>query len=527
MATMSTMEFAEKANERAAVLQFYGLKEQPFGVTPDPRFLYLTSSHREALASLVYAIETKRGFSALVADPGMGKTSLLFYLLEKIKPSARTAFLFRPDGSTRDLLQSLLMDIGVEGIAQDVPQMHETLNSVLLEELRAGRKFVWVLDEAQDLANTVLESVRLLSNFETSAAKLMHIILSGQSSLSDKLAQPELIQLRQRVSTLVRLEPLSVAETSDYIRHRSRIAGCTNDNLFLRESRMLIGRASQGIPRNINNICFSCLSLGFVEGRNEIGLDVVRQALADFEFETKTPKAAIPVGATVAPSLTKDFFEAPMHLAPMNLVERPPQAQSSVLWWGAAFLAFVAMPFLLILLESTSGFDLLRGSRGEELVSRITGNNVHLPDPPDKNVRSLQPPKALNLPESEKRRANPTDGAANAPDNLSDSSPSSLVAEAKRDIEERAGRAPNTTKKIKGVSRVVYARGGESLYTLAYAYYGKSNMEILAQLRAHNPQLKGSDATLKQGQPIVIPDLSPEYPWKGSAAYASHPSTSH
>jgi general secretion pathway protein A len=195
----------DKTKGQTMFLDFYGLREQPFGVTPDPRFLYMTRSHREALASLVYSIETKRGFSALVAEPGMGKTSLLFYLLEKIKPSARTAFLFRPDRNTKELLESLLMDLGVEAASEDVPQMHDQLNSVLLEEMQSGRKFVWVLDEAQDLDNAVLESVRLLSNFETPASKLMHIVLAGQTALSDKLAGPDLVQLRQRVSTHVRL----------------------------------------------------------------------------------------------------------------------------------------------------------------------------------------------------------------------------------------------------------------------------------------------------------------------------------
>src|SRR5215472_14567414 len=121
---MPTVECTDKKTGQAVLLGFFGLQEQPYGVTPDPRFLYMTQSHREALASLVYAIETKRGFSALIAEPGMGKTSLLFYLLEKLKPSARTAFLFRPDTNARDLLQSLLIDLGLGTIPHDVPQMH-------------------------------------------------------------------------------------------------------------------------------------------------------------------------------------------------------------------------------------------------------------------------------------------------------------------------------------------------------------------------------------------------------------------
>ena len=227
---MPTVESTDNTAGQAVLLDFFGLREQPYGVTPDPRFLYTTASHREALASLIYAIETKRGFSALVAQPGMGKTTLLFHVLDKIKSTARTAFLFRPDGNSRELLQSLLLDLGLEASPKDVPQMHEMLNSVLLEDLHAGRHFVWVIDEAQDLDSEVLESVRLLSNFETPVSKLMHIVLAGQPGLAEKLASPELLQLRQRVSTLAYLEPLSTDEASDYIRHRARQAGCRNPN---------------------------------------------------------------------------------------------------------------------------------------------------------------------------------------------------------------------------------------------------------------------------------------------------------
>src|SRR5580692_6601977 len=164
-----------KTNGQTMFLEFYNLREQPFGVTPDPRFLYFGSTHREALASLLYAIETKRGFSALVAEPGMGKTSLLFRMLETLKGSARTAFLFQTEGDSRELLRSLLHDLGISVSGQDPVAMHDALNEGLLQELQAGRQVVVVIDEAQNLDGKVLETIRLLSNFETSTQKLMHI----------------------------------------------------------------------------------------------------------------------------------------------------------------------------------------------------------------------------------------------------------------------------------------------------------------------------------------------------------------
>jgi general secretion pathway protein A len=234
-------------------LKFYGLKEQPFGVTPDPRFLYLSPSHREAIASLYCAIENGRGFSVMIAKPGMGKTSILFRLLETLKSRARTAFLFQSDCDSRQLFQSLLLDIGLE-VTDDIVRMRESLNRVLLEERGAGRRFVVVLDEAQNLSVEVLESIRLLSNFETPTEKLLHIVLAGQPQLATTLAMPEMAQLTQRVSATIRLAPLSLEETKAYIRHRISRAGHKGSEVFTDDAYILITQLSEGIPRNISNI---------------------------------------------------------------------------------------------------------------------------------------------------------------------------------------------------------------------------------------------------------------------------------
>src|SRR5579864_4709383 len=204
-------------------LEFYGLREQPFGVTPDPRFLYLSPAHREALASLYYGIESGRGFLSLIAKPGMGKTTLLFHLLEKFRHSARTAFLFQTQCSSREFMRFLLAELGVDNHDNDFPRMHEEFNKMLLQEAQAGRRFIVVVDEAQNLDATVMETVRLLSDFETPRAKLVQIILSGQPELADKLANRNMAQLRQRVSLLNRLSPLSVDATRKYIEHRMKI----------------------------------------------------------------------------------------------------------------------------------------------------------------------------------------------------------------------------------------------------------------------------------------------------------------
>jgi len=239
--------------------KYYGLREQPFGVTPDPRFLYLSAAHREALASLYYGIEANRGFLGLIAKPGMGKTTILFHLLEKFRSSARTAFLFQTQCTSREFLRFLLAELGYEGDGQDFVRMHEEFNRRLLQEARAGRRFIVVIDEAQNLDPAVLETVRLLSDFETPRAKLMHIILAGQPELADKLASPGLAQLRQRVP--------SSTDSNRFPPGRSKITS----NIDYASPAMRVNRFSQSrfvtkslaSPRAFHGISITSASMRF------------------------------------------------------------------------------------------------------------------------------------------------------------------------------------------------------------------------------------------------------------------------
>ncbi len=262
-------------------LKFYNLREQPFGVTPDPRFLYLSQTHREALASLVYGVEQERGFLAMIAPPGMGKTTLLFQLLERLRNSARTAFLFNTQCDSRQLLSFLLTDLGVDLQQSDPVKLHEQLHALLLRTAHEGRRCVFIIDEAQNLDSAVLETVRLLSNFETPRSKLLQIVISGQPNLSERLAEPGLAQFRQRISIMTRLKPLSAKDTARYIHHRLRVAGYEGESLFSQEGLERVAALGNGIPRVINNLCFNALSLGYVMGRREIDGALIEEAVAD------------------------------------------------------------------------------------------------------------------------------------------------------------------------------------------------------------------------------------------------------
>src|SRR5208283_1103 len=266
------------------LLKFFGLREHPFGVTPDPRYLYLSPGPREALASLFYGIESERGFLALIAPPGMGKTTLLFHLLEKFRTSARTAFLFQTQCTSREFMRFLLAELGYETGDHDFVRMHEEFNQHLLREARAGNRFIVVVDEAQNLDPSVLETIRLLSDFETPRAKLLQIVLAGQPELADKLASRNMAQLRQRISLVSGLKPLSLQDTRNYIQHRLRVAGYAGGSLFTPQALADTADFTEGIPRNINNFCFNAMSLACAMRQPTIDAAIVREVISDLDI---------------------------------------------------------------------------------------------------------------------------------------------------------------------------------------------------------------------------------------------------
>lgn len=304
-------------------LSFFGLREQPFGVTPDPRFLYLSAAHREALASLYYGIEANRGFLGLIARPGMGKTTILFHLLEKFRTSARTALIFQTQCNSREFMRLLLAELGYEGAIQDLVQMHEEFNKRLMQEARSGNRLIVVIDEAQNLDPEVLETLRLLSNFETSRAKLMQIVLAGQPALADKLASPGLAQLRQRVSIVHGLEPLPAWEVKNYIEHRLLVAGYKGNTLFTTEAYEAVATFTQGIPRNVNNFCFNALSLACALRKRVVDLDIVNEVKSDLDIEKLT---SVSETAHIESSYTEEVPRIPSSPGDEEEISSPAQA---------------------------------------------------------------------------------------------------------------------------------------------------------------------------------------------------------
>jgi TonB family protein len=266
------------------LLEYYRLHEQPFGVTPNPRFLYHSPMHREALASLIYGIESDLGFAALIADPGTGKTTLIYYLLEKFRRTARTALIFQTLCSPVELLRYLAAELEIETNETDPVVLNEEIKQVLVKEAQAKRRVIVIIDEAQNLDEPVLETIRLLSDFETPNFKLLHIILAGQPQLAEKLARPNMAQLLQRLSMLNRLRPLNAQETKNYIEYRLNVAGYRGGPLFTPEAIEMVASLSEGIPRKINRVCFNALSLGCALGKRTIDAEILKEVRNDLDI---------------------------------------------------------------------------------------------------------------------------------------------------------------------------------------------------------------------------------------------------
>jgi general secretion pathway protein A len=222
---------------------------------------------------------------ALAASPGMGKTTLLFRLLETLRESARTIFIFQTQCNPEDFCRFLVRDLGLVP-GPDLAAMHEQMHEVLLKEAELGNRFVMIVDEAQGLRPSVLETIRLLSNFETSGRKLLQIILAGQLGFLQTLMRQDMEQLRQRVSMVASLKPFNAEEVASYISHRLKVAGHYGPSLFSDEAIQSIARGSKGIPRNINNICFNALSIGYAMDKRRIGREVIHEVLTDLKIES-------------------------------------------------------------------------------------------------------------------------------------------------------------------------------------------------------------------------------------------------
>jgi general secretion pathway protein A len=268
---------------------FFGLDTDPFRVNPDPRFLYLSESHREALATLIYSIQERKGFLALTGEVGTGKTTLLNAMLSKLDPGVQAAYLFNTVLTVEDFFTYTFDELDlprIEPFRKSVA-LH-ALNEHLIQRLGRGLQSLLIIDEAHNLSVDLLEEIRLLSNLETPQSKLLQIILVGQPELDEKLNRPELRQLRQRLELRYRIRRLGPEETAEYVKERLLIAGHETGELFTRAGLRAVHRATKGIPRMVNVLCDNALLGGFSRGSVCITGSMVKEAARELGFDEES-----------------------------------------------------------------------------------------------------------------------------------------------------------------------------------------------------------------------------------------------
>lgn len=264
--------------------EFFGFKEKPFTITPNPRFIFLSKTHKEVFAHLLYGVRSHCGFIEITGEVGTGKTTALRTLLNQLESdSYRLALIFNPSLSALELLRSINAEFGIESTAASAADLLSALNSFLLRENTAGRTVVLVIDEAQNLQPAVLEQIRMLSNLETETDKLIQIILVGQPELGVILGRAELRQLSQRITVRYHLRPMDFDDTRAYILHRLEVAGSRGGVVFTPRAARKIYRDSSGYPRLINILCDRSLLVAYTENSHEINLSMVNTAIQELK----------------------------------------------------------------------------------------------------------------------------------------------------------------------------------------------------------------------------------------------------
>jgi len=309
--------------------RFFGLREGPFNVNPDPKYLFLTRQMQEALASLTYGIQNRKGFILLTGEVGTGKTTLLNKLLDWLHGQrVSTAFIFNSQLDVNHLFDFIMADFEIPCETREKSQVLLRLNHWLLERYRAGETAVLIVDEAQNLSLQVLEEIRLLTNLETSTEKLLQIVLTGQPELEEKLKLPQLRQLRQRITLRSSTAPLTLEETFGYIAERLRIAGANGEPIFSKEAIQTVHLYSHGIPRVVNLLCEHSLINAYVDHLRPVPAHLVEEVAREFQLDEIEPVAPIGFTATAqqsmdARALLQNLDELVSRLKQANLMPAP------------------------------------------------------------------------------------------------------------------------------------------------------------------------------------------------------------
>lgn len=532
---------------------FYQLTERPFNVTPDPKFLYLNARYREAIASLNYGITQRKGFITLIGEAGTGKTTLLKKLLEDLDSKTRTVFIFNTNVTFEEILEYIFGEFDLPVHNGKKLYMLQRLNAFLLEELRGGGNVALLIDEAQDLEFSVLEDLRLLSNLETAKEKILQIVLSGQPELGQKLSNPVLRQLRQRIGINCRLLPLSRDEVTEYIRCRLEAAQCPDLKLFSREAEDQIYHFSRGIPRLVNVVSDNALVIGYALGKRRIGADIIAEAAADLmSLEPQLGEVReqpVVVAAPQAPERPRNQWRARFGVSSVVLVvalagllsigrtalhkptdepaaETPPPARLEVIRPGSeprgSGVGYSSEPTsggveqAGVLAAPADGAAMAAGLRLSEKELAATDTAARPAERPKTDVVIAKQPETDAAAPAV---AQPT-AAPERPEEAKGKTP--VLPERDMDAGSSGFVLAGNALRLDGVQFApVVAHAGDSISGIARRQYGQASYTILDLLKLANPELRDVDV-IAAGQTIRLPELGDGFPIlnDGSGHYA-------
>ncbi len=454
---------------------FFGFKEKPFTMTPDPRFLYLSKTHREALAQLIYGVKERKGFVVLSGEVGTGKTTIVRALLERLDQSCQVAYVFNPKLSVVEFLKYVCHDFGFEVNGEAKIDYLIKLHDFLIESQNEGKTTVLIVDEAQNSDAAMFEEIRMLTNLETSSQKLLQIFLVGQPELNELLEKTESWQLKQRISTRYHLIPLDQPETKEYIHTRMRIAGARRLNCFTEGAIHRIYEYSQGIPRLINNLCDNSLLIGYATDAPVVNEKTVRESAADLRLE-RTSKG-------------------------YNVKWRAKEANRTR-------FSYVYVSLILISLIAAGAVLFLFGKSSVSQNGSRPSNNLPVFSQGDKEFEG----KETGVTQEEKIK----DCSENIDPQLRSKATLPVGAslsepEPVEDFQRELGEESSGTEALRAASdpenlktRIAVAQEGESISEIILREFGQFDIRILPIVQELNPQIEDLDQ-IKVGQEVRLP----------------------
>jgi len=463
--------------------KFYEFSEKPFNITPDPKFLYLTPSHREALASMIYGIKERRGFISITGEVGTGKTTLIYTLLNNLDEKINTVLIYQTNITFEQLLKNILFELDIRIGDEDKTSLLHKLNDYLIQKLSQEETLTVIIDEAQNLPKDVMEELRILSNLETSKSKLLQILLVGQPELEVKLNSEDLRQLKQRIGIRRQIRPLSDEESEKYIDYRLKLVGSSSSKVFDSEAISLISRYAKGIPRTINILCDNAFLIGYSTSKKKINAHIIKEVISDME---------------------SSIVEEPIE--PKSQVAHLPHPSTPKIIPLYNKVALLILSLLCIGLLVLLGREFLQGTvpQADDITYERSHYAMKLEE--DKRIKEEHSMSSFTstVSLSEVKTDPLSDGAIQTPPIKTDSvSTKSLQTVSHLSTSSTSLEAENN------IERIITVKKGNCISYLALKYYHMTNETIVDLILKENPEITNAHL-IHINQLIKIPEITEE-----------------